>query len=156
MDKDMTEEQNECFQIFIKFLNTCKSSSKSIELKDMAKERSINDYGIDDTSKAIQFILEKISIIGICPKEQLGYGKNQNSPYVYEYIFQYNDEDGNLGCLAFFKNPILKVKIKWFIKSLHKDDLNRVVGKSKDVFWLLVDDQKKLQDHNNKNRRMII
>lgn len=154
----MMEEQNECFQVFIKFLNTCKSSSKSIELWDKAKERSINDYGIDDTSKAIQFISEKISIIGICSKEQLGYGKNPNSPYVYEYIFKYNDEDGNLGCLAFFKNPKLKAKIKWFIKSLHKDDLNRVADKSKEVFWLSSDEQKILQDHNNnnKNRRMII
>ena len=79
-----------------------------------------------------------------------------NSPYVYEYIFKCNDESGNIGCLAFFKNPIPQNKIKWFIKSLHKDDLNIVIVESKEVFWLSLDDQKKLQDHNNKNRRMII
>lgn len=142
-DNDLTEEQKECFEIIMKFLRTCKSNMKSIELRDFAIPRSLADYNIDDSTKAISFILNEISIIGICKKQQFGYGKNPDAPFIYEYIFEYKDKNGNLGCLAFYKNPDTKKKIKWYIKTLHKDDMSRKPYITTDIFWLPVE-QKQL------------
>lgn len=145
-DNNVTKEQAECFEILKKFLQTCKSNAKSIELRDMAKICSINDYGIDTAANAAAFILNNISVIGICKKEQFGYGKkNPHAPFIYEYIFKYNDEDDNLGCLAFYKNPDTHAKIKWYIKTLHKDYMNRIIGKTKEVFWLSIDQKQLLE-----------
>ena len=72
------------------------------------------------------------------------YGKNPHAPNVYECIFKYKDGNGQLGCLAFFRNPNPRERIKWYIKSLHKDDLNRIESTTKEVCWLSPDEQKLL------------
>lgn len=105
-------------------MNACISASNSIELKDSAIDASFRDYKIKDTASAISFIKNKIKLIGMCEKEQLGHGKIPNAPYVYEYVFQLKDMPDSMGCLAFHKNPKNKTKIRILIKSLHKDYQN--------------------------------
>ena len=134
MDNLSQEELKESIDALNKFLNTCKSSSQSIELRSLATEMSYKDYKIDNTSKAINYILSNIKIIGICGIKKLGY--KDTTPNVYEYVFNYQDSGGNLGCLAFYKNPNSKDKIKWYIKSLHKDYQNIRESTTIPVHWL--------------------
>ena len=131
----MTEaEKTENLDRLIKFLNTCISASNTIELKDSEIEYSLRDYKIKDTSSAISFIMNKINIIGMCKKKQLGYGKKKNAPFVYEYVFNLKDQPESMGCLAFHKNPKNKTKIRILIKSLHKDYQNVIpYAKNKDI-----------------------
>lgn len=142
----MTLEQAECFSTIKKFLSTCRSSDSSIDLRDLAIPDSSTSYNVTDSRKAVSFIINNISIRGICKKEQFGYGRNPNAPYIYGYIFHYVDHNGELGYLAFYKNPIQKQKIKWYIKSLHKDRLDRIENESKEVYWLNEEEIKELDN----------
>lgn len=133
------EEKEENIQQLIAFLNSCISASKTIELKDSAIERSFRDYKIMDTNSAISFIKDSINIIGMCKKQQLGYGKIKDAPYAYEYVFQLKNEPNNLGCLSFHKNPKKQNKIKFQIKSLHKDYQDVIPNQKNekiDIVWL--------------------
>lgn len=131
----MTEEDiKENLEELIRFLNTCISASYAIELKDSAIEASLRDYKIKDTASAISFIMNNILLIGMCKKKQLGYGKNINAPFVYEYVFNLKTQRDSLGCLAFHKNPRNKTKIRIMIKSLHKDYQNLIpYNENKDI-----------------------
>ena len=121
----MTEdEKNEILSKLISFLNTCISASNTIELKDSAIDASFRDYMIKDTASAISFILNKINLLGMCKKQQFGYGKVKDAPFVYEYVFNLKAQPDSMGCLAFHKNPRNKAKIRILIKSLHKDYQN--------------------------------
>ena len=144
----MTQEQNDSFEILKKFLNSCRSAKGTIELKPMAVERATNDYKVFSSSLAVSFILEEVTPVGICKIEKFGY-KNPNASNIYEYLFLYEDCNNQLGCLAFHKNPNEREKIKWKIKSLHKDDLGRHLGVDKDVYWLDSENIKQLGYETN-------
>lgn len=144
----MTEiEQNEILDKLISFLNSCISAAKTIELKDSEIAESFRDYKIDDTASAISFILNKINLIGMCPKNQFGYGKIKNAPFVYEYVFNLKDQPDSMGCLAFHKNPRNKTKIRILIKSLHKDYQNVIPymkNKNIEIEWFTREQIEKL------------
>lgn len=141
------EEKKENLSKLISFLNTCISAVNTIELQDFAIKESLRDYNIKDATSAISFIKNKIKFIGMCKKQQFGYGNIKNAPYIYEYIFQLNDLPYSLGCLAFYKNPRNKTKIRIFIKSLHKDYQNIIPyteNKNIEIEWFTSEQIEKL------------
>lgn len=119
------------------FLNSCQSARNSIDFWPAALRDALADYHLDSKEKIFSFILKEIEFIETCEVENLGYRKG--TPYVYGYVFRIKlKSDGIPGYLAFFRNPKLKDKIKWIVKSLHKDqnkkyavegDKNGIIGK---------------------------
>lgn len=102
------------------FLNSCRSASKSVDFWPAALSDALADYHLDSRGKIFSFILEEIEFMETCRIENLGY--KEGMPCVYGYIFRVKVKNNNIpGYLAFFKNPKQKDKIKWIVKSLHKD-----------------------------------